>query len=271
MPELPEVETVARQLSPLLAGRTLRELRVFDRKLEPLDASAVVGRTVRSVRRRGKHVVIELSRPRAVAIETVLLVHLRMTGRLLWRDDGSAPHDRRHVRAALIFDTGAVDYVDPRRFGTIRIGAPEGLGSLCGLEPLDLAFDARRLTAILSGSRQEIKPWLLRQDRIAGIGNIYACEVLHAARLSPWRRVGTLTAAEVRRLHGAIRRTLAAAIELCGTTFSDFQDVRGRSGGFARRLRVYGRQGLPCPACGGPVARVAQQGRGTFHCPRCQA
>jgi formamidopyrimidine-DNA glycosylase len=271
VPELPEVETVVRQLAPLVSGRVVRRVDVLDRgKLDARRAAGLVGRCVRGVRRRGKYIVFDLAPADRGDGAGVLLVHLRMSGRLLWNRRGDAPHDRRHIRATVAFDTGSIDFIDPRRFGTFRLAAPEEVAALCGREPLDTDFTAAALGALLAGSRQAIKPWLLRQDRLAGIGNIYACEILHAARIAPTRPAASLSRAEVRSLHAATRATLRAAIDRCGTTFSDFQDACGTAGGYGACLRVYGRAGEKCPACGRPIVRRAFHGRGTFYCPGCQ-
>jgi formamidopyrimidine-DNA glycosylase len=270
MPELPEVETVTRQLAPLVSGRAVRAVRFLDPKLGARPPRGIIGRVVRAVRRRGKYVVFDLEPAAPRDARRVLLVHLRMSGRLLWRDGARAPNDPRHIRATVRFDTGSLDFIDPRRFGTFRLAAAEEVAALCGVEPLDPGFTADALGALLAGARQAVKPWLLRQDKVAGIGNIYACEILHAARIAPTRAAGSLTRAEVRALHAATRATLAAAIDCCGTTFSDFQDARGTAGAYGACLRVYGRDGAPCPSCGRPVVRGSFHGRGTYYCPGCQ-
>ena len=159
---------------------------------------------------------------------------------------------------------------DPRRFGTIAVTRRLGDLRPAGVEPLSDRFTATCLRDLLGASRQPLKNFLLRQDRVVGLGNIYASEILHASRLHPARPAGSLTDAEVGRLHRATRRVLRAAIDCCGTTFSDFQDARGVSGGFQEFLQVYGRAGAPCRRCGGTVERTVQGGRSTFACDRCQ-
>lgn len=161
-------------------------------------------------------------------------------------------------------------FSDPRRFGTLAIvpgGTPAKGG---GVDPTTAEFTPESLGALLAGSRQAMKAWLLRQDRLGGIGNIYASEILFAARLDPRRGAGTLGPQDVRRLHAAIRAILRRAIRHCGTTFSDFGDVRGRPGGFGRLLAVYGREGEPCRCCGRGVRRIVQQSRSTYLCGHCQ-
>ena len=269
MPELPEVETVARDLAPVLKGRRLRRLEVFDPKLIIRSERLPRGRTIREVTRVGKEVVIGLSAPTGGKRRLWLCVHLRMTGRLIWSPE-APPAEVRHLRAKIVLDRGNLLFIDSRRFGIMRL-----LGSLDnaftgGVDPLSESFTVPRLAELLARSRQEIKPWLLRQDRLVGCGNIYASEILFAARLAPDRTAGSLTSQEIKRLYGNTRRVLNRAIKYCGTTISDFQDGRGRSGGFQRLLKVYGRDGRPCRRCGEPVVRLVQQGRSTFFCPVCQ-
>ena len=274
MPELPEVETIARQLAPLVSGRAVRRLEVLDRRLGRIRTS-LCGLRVSTVSRVGKQVVVELrevprrARSRDAAGRLWLAIHLRMTGRLLWTPAGEVP-PREHLRARLILAGGELSFVDVRRLGTLRIHRSRDAVQAKGIEPLTAELTARALAALLAGSAQPIKPWLLRQDRLLGIGNIYASEILHRARIHPERPAGSLGAAETRRLWVATRQVLRAAIRRCGTTISDFQDARGRAGSFQRRLAVYGREGEPCRGCGGPVERRVQAGRSSYFCGRCQ-
>jgi formamidopyrimidine-DNA glycosylase len=268
MPELPEVETVARQLEPLLSGRRLRRARLLDRRLGTPPVASLVGHQVERVFRLGKQVAFELSRrgrPRFMA------VHLRMTGRLIWQDGRRrSPPDHKHLRARFDLDGGRLLFFDPRRFGTIAVvDTPEEIAP-CGVDPLSAELTPGALAGLLRGSRQAIKAWLLRQDRLVGLGNIYACEILFRAGVAPDRAAGRLRRTDVERLHRALRDVLTRAIESCGTTFSDFQDARGVSGSYQRYLGVYAREGEPCPACGRPVRRIVQQQRSTFYCPGCQ-
>lgn len=268
MPELPEVETVVRQLRPLLSGGRLLALSLLDPRCPRGPVQRAVGRRVSAVRRLGKQVVLTLDHDEA-GQRGYLAVHLRMTGRLLWRGQ-RAPAALPHLRARLRLDQGTLDFVDVRRFGTLRW--EERLAPLrpLGLDPTASTFTARRLGRLLQGSGQQLKVWLLRQDRLVGLGNIYAAEILFRARLNPWRRAGSLTADEVTRLHRALRRVLREAVQHCGTTFSDFQQASGLTGSYQRYLRVYRREGEPCPVCAGAVVREVQQGRSTFYCPHCQ-
>lgn len=269
MPELPEVETVARQLAARVRGRTVLGLRIYDSRLRSSPTPRLRGRRVCSVGRSGKRVLIELSPVRGNGRPLWLAVHLRMTGRLIWVDDGRAA-GRSHLRARMTLDRGTVLFIDTRRFGTFGWYGTREEADPDGTEPLSTQFTLPRLARLLLGSKQNVKAWLLRQDRIAGLGNIYASEILHDAGISPWREAGSLERGEVRRLRVSTRRILRRAIRHCGTTFSDFQDARGVTGSYQQYLAVYGREGLPCPRCRKAIDRCVQQQRSTFHCPACQ-
>lgn len=284
MPELPEVETVANQLAPLARGRRVARFELFDPKLQAMVAlpKAAVGRVIEDVRRVGKQVVIVFAHDGADGPHRPLwlAVHLRMTGRLVWLDDPlpndeSSPPSPLHppplkARAILTLDRGAIVFRDVRRFGTMRlIDRPEDLAP-GGIDPVGPDFTPAALATLLAGSRVALKPWLLRQDRLVGIGNIYASEILFDARLSPLRPAGSLTRAEIARLHKSTLKILRWGIECGGTTFSDFQDAHGAAGEFQKMLKVYGRGGEPCPRCRRPLERLSQQNRSTFHCAKCQ-
>lgn len=270
MPELPEVETVARQLAPHLVDRTVRGIRVFDPRLRNAPAPRLGGRRVVDVSRSGKRVLIEFSPAPRRGGPVWLAVHLRMTGRLLWIAEGARGR-RAHLRARLSFDGGSLSFVDTRRFGTFGWYADAVAARPTGVEPLSAELTVGRLKGLIGDSRQNIKSWLLRQDRLVGLGNIYASEILHAAGISPQREAASLVDEEARRLLRHTRAILRRAIRNCGTTFSDFQDSRGAEGSYQRFLAVYGREGLPCPRCATPIQRRVQQQRSTFFCPRCQS
>ncbi len=263
MPELPEVETVARQLDPLVRGRDVRRLLCLDARLEMPRSTDLRGFVVRRVTRAGKQVAFELVN--RGGRERTLVVHLRMTGRLVWdpADGGDRPH---HLRARLELASGGVDFIDPRRFGTLAWRGAAESGSSEAIDPLSSGLDAAVLASLLQGSRQPLKPWLMRQDRLVGIGNIYASEILFEAGLSPFRQAGSLTADETGALVKSVKRVLRRAIRHCGTTFSDFQDAHGVTGSYQERLRVYGREGEPCRACGARIERVVQAQRSTYFC-----
>ena len=269
IPELPEVETVARQLRPRLVGRAVRGLRILDPRLRNERVPRVAGRRIREVTRSGKRVLIEFS-PRSGGRDPLwLAVHLRMTGRLI-AATRIEPGDQSYLRARFALDRGSLWFIDTRRFGTLDWFRNPDEAEPAGFDPLAPEFDPSRLADLLGSSRQPLKPWLLRQDRLVGLGNIYASEILHAARLSPFREAGSLTRQQVRRLHASTRKILERAIAMCGTTFSDFQDARGLEGSFQRFLRVYDCEDEPCRRCRAPVMRAVQQQRSTFYCPDCQ-
>ena len=262
MPELPEVESVRRQLDPELRGR--RVLRVWtDRQRRFHAPERLAGHRVECVGRRGKFLVSPLDG----GLELVL--HLGMTGSLHF-----GPADP-YARARLALDDGReLVFRDPRRFGALAVvdaGAYDGvLPSLAALgpEPLSDDFDPERFAAALAATHAPVKPFLLSQRPVAGVGNIYADEALWLARVHPAsRRVGRRRAYA---LHGAIREVLAAAIEREGTTFRDYRMVNGESGRNATFLAAYGRAGRPCPRCGTPLRRLVLGGRGTPFCPACQ-
>ena len=269
MPELPEVETVARQLAPRLVGRTVDGLRVYDSLLRNGRTPRLAGRGIVSVARSGKRVLFEFSTGNRAKGPLWLAVHLRMTGRLIWSAE-SRPRRPAHLRARLALDRGSLLFIDARRFGTLSWYRNARDAEPSGLDPLSPECTPRRLAVMLQGARQNTKAWLLRQDRLVGLGNIYASEILHAARISPFAAVSSLDRGDVKRLHAAIRRILRRAIENCGTTFSDFLDADGTIGSYQQYLAVYDREDLPCRRCRAPVRRVTQQQRSTYYCGSCQ-
>jgi formamidopyrimidine-DNA glycosylase len=279
VPELPEVETVARQLEPLLSRRRISAVEILDAKLEGPDWDALKSRTIKSVYRSGKRIVIETLKG---ASPKFLTVHLRMTGRLIWVPSGGkavakdayqlkVPLSDKSLRARFKLDGGELRFYDARRFGVLELHDSLAAIEPVGIEPLSERFSATTLGGLLAGARGEIKPWLLRQDKIAGIGNIYASEVLFACGIHPQRSAGSLSDAEVKAVWRETRRILRLAIKHCGTTFSDFQDSTGSTGSFQRFLKVYGCEGQPCPSCGGAIERLVQQQRSSFFCPNCQS
>ncbi|HEY72412.1 MAG: DNA-formamidopyrimidine glycosylase [Anaerolineaceae bacterium 4572_32.2] len=271
MPELPEVETVVRGLRASLVGRAITGAEVhWARSVVPPDPAAftrrLTGQTVAKVGRRGKWIVIELNGSGA------LLIHLRMTGRLALEKGECA--DDRHLRVQLSLDDGrSLRFYDPRKFGRLRLADdPAAALSDLGSEPLADDFTAARLEEMLARRRGCIKPLLLNQHFLAGLGNIYTDESLWRAGVHPLRQANTLTPDEARRLHRAIRAVLRAAIASGGTTLPDaaYQQVDGRLGEFAVQLAAYGRAGEPCPRCGARIERIRVGQRGTHFCPRCQ-
>lgn len=274
MPELPEVETIVRDLRAAgVPGRRIAGVRVLRPAVLGREEAgdfrrSLAGRTVEGIARRGKHIVFALSGSFA------MLVHLRMSGQFRVEDAG-LPVDR-HDRLLLLLDDGRrLAYHDTRAFGRILLtdGPEEALGHL-GPEPLGPQWRPAAFRAALAGRRQAIKALLLDQSFLAGVGNIYADEALWLARVHPLRAGSSLSAAEAGRLFRSVRTVLARAVRNRGTTLGggdgNYRDA-GRSPGANRpALKAYGRAGLPCPRCGEVMTRLRAAGRGTCACPSCQ-
>jgi len=263
------VETIARGLANAITGETILAAEVTLPKVVSPAASRftrmVAGERIESVGRRGKFVVIELSSGRLLA------VHLRMTGRLVVQPAGTTdPYPYTKVR--LRFQSGAgLCFADVRQFGRMRlIEAGEDWDRELGVEPLSVDFTLERFRALLRGRTTPIKAFLLDQRRIAGIGNIYACEALWEARIRPDRPAGALSSARRRRLWEALRSVLLRALDMGGTSSRDYVNAEGLRGGFQNELSIYGRAGESCPRCGGSVVRTVMAQRGTWWCRACQ-
>ena len=270
MPELPEVETIRRQLAPLVEGRTLEDIEILDwrwcRPLGPGEMEdALRGRTVERLGRRGKYLVWSLSE------EVYLAQHLRMTGTVLC--DPSP--EQTHVRVRIDLGSSRLAIVDPRRFGTGELFLGEQsledfFAARLGLEPLEEAFTTEYLRGVARGRTTPVKAFLLDQRRMAGVGNIYADEALHRAGIHPLRAAGSLTAAQHERLREALVWALRAGIEARGATIDDFRHVDGVWGSFQDRFQVHRREGEACATCGRTIVKMVVGGRGTYVCERCQ-
>lgn len=268
MPELPEVETVRRSLLPILGRRIvavdIREPRLRRRVSRDL-ASRTVGQQIVAVDRCGKYLLLGLSSA------DVVLAHLGMSGTLILRPAGAPlePHD--HVRFLLSRGRVLV-FNDPRRFGLLRVGRTESFAELrcIGPDPLSQDFSAELLLRLTRQRRRSVKNLLMDQRLVAGIGNIYANEILFEAGVRPGRRAQRLRRFEIEAIVRATRRVLVAAIAAGGSSISDYRDGSGRPGYFQLALSVYDRAGLPCRRCGTEVRRVTQTGRSSFYCPHCQ-
>ncbi len=269
MPELPEVETIRRQLAPAVEGRRIDEMEVLDQRwsapalgLEVADA--VRGRRIDRLDRRGKYLVWELSG------DVHLVMHLRMTGNLLYTDD--ARFARVRIR---LDDGGSVVFADQRRFGTgvVLLGSDardDYFASRLGVEPLGADFTADHIRELARGRRAPAKAFLLNQERIAGVGNIYADEALFIARIHPLRPIGTLRRKQFEELRAAVVEVLEAGIDARGATIDDFRHTDGASGAFQDRFLVHLRAGEPCVRCGATIVKIRAAGRGTYLCRRCQ-
>jgi formamidopyrimidine-DNA glycosylase len=275
VPELPEVETVRRQLAPHVEGAQLVRIEVPDpRWCEPADpgylANAVDGREIHALKRRGKYLIWEL------ADEVHLVMHLRMTGNLLLVPEAEDGADRKYVRARVVLGDGRrVLFADPRRFGTghVLLGDAERdeyFASRLGVEPLSADFTPEAMHQLALGRAAPVKAFLLNQQRIAGVGNIYADEALFRARIHPLRPVGTLRRAQLADLRDAVVESLELGVDSNGATIDDFRDIDGARGSFQDRFLVHRREGEPCPRCGTTIKKMRAAGRGTYVCPRCQ-
>jgi formamidopyrimidine-DNA glycosylase len=262
LPELPEVETVCRTIAPRVSGRIIREARYFSPLAADGDpdgmAAALNGRRILDVRRKGKYLIF--------ALDTGWMrLHLRMTGKLLF-DGPRTPW----TRALLELDDGhTLVFDDPRQFGRLLWSSapPEDVSRL-GPDALDLG--AEEFAAQFCGRSGRVKPLLLNQRVLSGLGNIYVDEALHRARIHPLTSAARLGPVRLKRLHQAVAEVLAEAIAAGGSSISDYVDAEGRRGWFQFSHRVYGREGEPCVACGAPIRRIVVGQRGTHYCPRCQ-
>ncbi len=270
MPELPEVETIRRRLHPDLVGRTVRDLRVLDqtvsRQSEDELRGMLVGRAVAGTARRGKWLIVDLG-------EVLMVVHLRMTGRLLWLP-GEEERGRRPRFTVDLEGGRTLHFFDVRRFGA-SVGAARGRRPMSSSpawapEPLEDAFTVAHLRELLAGRRAPLKSFLTDQRRLAGVGNIYADEALFRARLHPLRPAGSVGPREAQRLHAAVVETLRLGIEHEGSSVESFVDPAGSRGRFQEILNVYQRTGEPCRVCGTPIRRIVVGGRSTHFCPHCQ-
>jgi formamidopyrimidine-DNA glycosylase len=273
VPELPEVETLARDLAPRLAGRTvaavqLRRPSVLRYPDPETFIARLLGRRIQEVGRRGKYLLHHLEGG------DLLVVHLGMSGQ--WRCALPSEPEPTHLHLLLNLDDGGqLRYRDPRRFGRVLLGTEAELvaaGRLprLGPEPLDPAFTPARLRQRLAGRRAPLKAALLDQRVVAGIGNIYADEACFLARLRPDRAAGSLGRVAAARLHAGLRQVLEVAIQSRGTSIADYRDAWGEIGHGQERLLVYGRAGEPCPRCGRPLGSSRLAGRTTVFCRSCQ-
>lgn len=285
MPELPEVETIVRDLRGVVVGQRVEGFasewwRLTEPEPAALLGQRLAGATVTGVRRRGKLAVLDLDTGES------LVISLRMSGQLVFRRHGE-DGDGRHVRARIRFAGGdELVFSDQRKFGrmalvpsqavseALLVGRPAKgtpLHARLGPEPLSRSFTPARFATMLRARRRaQLKPLLLDQAFLAGVGNIYANEALFRARLHPLRRAGALRPADVAALHAALGATLRRAIRLRGSTIDDYRDGFGREGRMQREFLVHGRTGEPCPSCGRPIRKTYVGGRGTYWCATCQ-
>lgn len=298
MPELPEVETIRRDLASAILKKKIVELKLNDSKVLKNDRSffieSLLKRSVVNISRRGKLLIFEISRKKGENDINYLLTHLKMTGQLILINKnekivgghsenndsfekavgGSLPN--KHTRAEIVFAGGArLFFNDLRRFGYLQIvSQPELLkikSENYGPEPLSSELSIKYFSKMLNKRTSSIKALLLNQKLIAGLGNIYVDEALFLAGIRPMREGGSLSLAEKKKLLSSINNVIEKAIENRGTTFSNYLDSSGRKGNFSRLLNVYGRKGKPCNKCGNAIEKIKLAGRGTHFCLKCQS
>ena len=261
MPELPEVETVVRSISPYITGHAILHAEVFSKRVTrasfAITAKRLTGATIQKVRRQGKQIFVHLDCG-------VLYIHLGMTGKLLWNGPRT-----KYARAILELDNGTLIFDDVRQFGRFEYFAkiPDFLART---GPDALTVSAAEFAERLKRHSGHIKPLLLNQSFIGGVGNIYADEALFAARIHPRARANRLSKLRAEELHGHIVAILELAIQHGGSSISNYVDADGTRGNYQQQHNVYGRKGEPCPCCGKAIRRIVLGQRGTHYCPRCQ-
>ncbi|HVF39937.1 MAG TPA: bifunctional DNA-formamidopyrimidine glycosylase/DNA-(apurinic or apyrimidinic site) lyase [Gemmatimonadaceae bacterium] len=275
MPELPETETIARDLNAVIAGRVVTRVTVTRADVLREATAATIARRMRGATiqrswRRAKLIVTDLS------TGDRLVVQPRFTGALIVEDGDLDPARLQYSTLRISLDDGrSLHYCDVRRLGTVALMRParfEAYSAALGIEPLDPAFTAGELSGVLRVSNQPVKKVLMDQRRIAGIGNIYANEALWRARIDPSRSARSLPLAAVQLLRDSIVQVLEESIKARGTSFRDYRDARGERGRFAEQLQAYGRDGHPCHRCGSRlIGTHAIDGRATVFCARCQS
>jgi formamidopyrimidine-DNA glycosylase len=287
MPELPEVETVVRQLEPEVEGHAIERLEVLDerwsRPVPPPELEAAVSdSTIERLGRRGKYILMGLDR------ERTLVMHLRMTGNLILRQgeemldpsegrrlyESERSTEERHLRARFVLDDGReLWFTDPRRFGEAFLLEDDQLETRfakLGLEPFSPEFTPQALGEMAAGRKVPLKSFLLDQSGVAGVGNIYADEALFRAELHPLSPAGSMKPEHAEALRDAVVRALEAGIDAGGSSIDDYRDARGEKGGMQDEFLVHTREGEDCPRCGGTIARIVVGGRSTYFCPGCQ-
>jgi len=272
MPELPEVETVCRSLRPHLLGRRISRVQVLESRLRvPVNEKslqALAGQRIEAIERRAKYILFHLS------ANSVWLFHLGMSGKLICVERNTVRRKHDHIIVRLD-DDGELRYHDPRRFGLSLVTRRESLHELpqlsaLGIDPFDADLTGEFLFRFTRGSERRIRDLLLDQQIVAGLGNIYANEILSMTGIKPTTRAHRLTRKQTAALAGAIPRLLGDAIRWCGTSFSDYRDADDKSGEFQHHLRVYDRDGEKCRGCPSLIKRVAIGNRSAFYCPTCQ-
>lgn len=276
MPELPEVESLRRVLARSAVGRTIVGARIgplpLRRRVVANFGQQIVGKIIERISRRAKYLMFELSG------DSIILAHLGMSGSITHRDDrfDAREFDRKHDHLEFALDDGSrLVYNDPRRFGMVTLIHRDELAVIAelkgiGPEPLGAGFNAVYLAAQVRGKKAAIKSLLMHQRIVAGVGNIYASEILFRAGVRPTRRAWRVRRKEIDLIVEFTAKVLRAAIGSGGTTFRSYRDSRGRPGAFSKRLMVYGREGEPCYTCSTPIQNIVVGQRASFYCPKCQ-
>jgi len=287
MPELPEVETVVRQLEPEVEGHRIERLEVLDerwsRPLPPAELGAAVsGGTIERLGRRGKYILMGLDG------ERTLVMHLRMTGNLILREgeemldpsegrrlyESERSTEERHLRARFVLDDGReLWFTDPRRFGEAFLLDDDQLETRfakLGVEPFSPEFTAQALGEMAAGRTAPLKSFLLDQSGVAGVGNIYADEALFRAELHPLSPAGSMRSEHLEALRDGVVAALEAGIDAGGSSIDDYRDARGEKGTMQNEFLVHTREGEECPRCASTIARIVVGGRSTYFCPSCQ-
>jgi formamidopyrimidine-DNA glycosylase len=265
MPELPEVETVAQELRDNVLGRRIKSVTaIWNRSFDNQCETALAGQSIERIDRKGKYLILNLER-------TFLIIHLRMTGQLLFYP-GKVDAAEDHVRIIMQFvDQTELHFKDMRKFGRFyHVSDIQGILNNVGIDALDRQLGLPMFRKVLRNSKMNIKAFLLSQKYISGLGNIYVDESLFLSRLHPSTMVSDLTPSESKRLFENIVFVLKQAVRNMGSTISDYRDMYGNRGNNQKFFRVYGRAGDPCPVCGTQIKKIKFAGRGTHFCPSCQ-
>ena len=280
MPELPEVETVRRGLAPVMQGAVIAQAQVNRPDLRwpfpPRMAERLTGQTVTALRRRSKYILVDLSSGETLIIHLGMSGRMLISGQMLGQFHENHPAPAKHDHVVLDMDNGTrVTFNDARRFGAMDLTPTaetekHWLIKDIGPEPLGNGFSEATLQARLQGRTTPIKTALLDQKNVAGLGNIYVCEVLHRAGLHPATLSGSLSLPQIAALVPIIRQVLTEAIDAGGSSLRDYRQADGELGYFQHRFRVYDHEADPCTTCATPIARIVQSGRSTFFCPQCQ-
>lgn len=272
MPEMPEVEIIKRYLDDKLVGKNIKDICIkLDRLIKYPSPSKferrVKGKTISAVIRKGKYIWLEIDKGYKV------IFHLRMTGALVYSSEGEVLDSARIVFS--FNDSSVLCYYDTRTLGAVYCIATEETGVISalgnmGAEPLSKEFSPKYLANILAGKSTKIKTFIIKQEYIGGVGNIYADEALFLANIHPLRSASSLNSKEIKKLHKAINKVISEGIKDGGTTFRDYRNGAGEKGRHQEKLNVYARKGMPCTVCNTVIEKITVGGRGSHYCPRCQ-